>query len=221
MRFGNSTSIKALLRQVENKTEEELTGLAKKNGMPTPLPLVTGIKPGFRSILRATYDSRERNPNYMATFFPSYRTDFGWCSLVIPMVEFEDKYVKGLLHKLLFFFFFEAKLVIFGHPPPNIFFLLPPPFFFSSNDRFQDDSFQTLREKRVPYASRGAKLGKVGGLRLLVDAEVYDYSYGSHAAEGFQVAVVPHRDIPLMFLDEIQVRPGSLTNIIIRPTLTK
>ncbi len=83
------------------------------------------------------------------------------------------------------------------------------------------DNFQTLREKRVPFARRGARLGKEGGLRLLVDAEVYDYSYGSHAAEGFHVGVVPHRDIPLMFLDETQVRPGSLTNIIVKPVLTK
>ncbi len=46
MRFGSSTSIKELLTQVENKTEEELLQLAEENGMPTPLPLVTGIKPG-------------------------------------------------------------------------------------------------------------------------------------------------------------------------------
>ena len=46
MRFGNSTSTKELLLQVENKTDEELLDLAEKNGMPTPLPLVTGIKPG-------------------------------------------------------------------------------------------------------------------------------------------------------------------------------
>jgi len=69
--------------------------------------------------------------------------------------------------------------------------------------------------------AKGAHLGKEGGLRLLIDAEVYDYSYGSHGTEGFQVGIVPHRDIPLMFLHETQVRPGSLTNIIVKPQLTK
>ena len=91
MRFGNSTSAKGLLIQVENKTDEELLDLAETNGMPTPLALVTGLKPGFRSILRATYNSKERDPNHMAPFFPAYRTDFGWCSLIIPMVQFEER----------------------------------------------------------------------------------------------------------------------------------
>ncbi len=50
---------------------------------------------------------------------------------------------------------------------------------------------------------------------------MYDYSYGSEGAEGFQVGIVPHRDIPLMFLEETQVRPGSLTNIIVKPVITK
>lgn len=91
MRFGNSTSIKDLLAQVENKTDEQLLALASRTGMPTPLALVTGIKPGFRSVLRATFNSKERNPSFMAPFFPAYRTDFGWCSLVIPMVQFEER----------------------------------------------------------------------------------------------------------------------------------
>ena len=38
--------------------------------------------------------------------------------------------------------------------------------------RFRDDNFQTLREKRSPKVNRGSILGKDGGLRLLVDAEV-------------------------------------------------
>ncbi len=46
MRFGNSTSMKQLLQQVENKTDKELLDLAEANRMPTPLPLVTGLKPG-------------------------------------------------------------------------------------------------------------------------------------------------------------------------------
>ncbi len=50
--------------------------------------------PGFRSILRATYNNHDRSPNFMAPMYPSYRTDFGWCSLVIPMVEFDERYRK-------------------------------------------------------------------------------------------------------------------------------
>ncbi len=49
---------------------------------------------------------------------------------------------------------------------------------------------------------------------------MYDYSYGSLGAEGFQVGIIPHRDIPLMFLQNTHVRPGSLTNIIVDPLLT-
>lgn len=37
--------------------------------------------------------------------------------------------------------------------------------------RFQNENFQTLREKRSPKVNRGARLGQEGGLRLLVDAE--------------------------------------------------
>lgn len=106
--------MKTLLRQVENKTEEELlqltediryyTTVASCHGflagsggpfsflrMPAPLALATGIKPGFRTILRATYNERNRDPDRMAPLYPSYRTDFGWCSLVIPMVHFDER----------------------------------------------------------------------------------------------------------------------------------
>ncbi len=51
MRFGNSTSIKTLLSQVENKTYDQLVDFAKENTLPTPLPLITGIKPGIESLV--------------------------------------------------------------------------------------------------------------------------------------------------------------------------
>ncbi len=38
--------------------------------------------------------------------------------------------------------------------------------------RYKEDNFRKLREKRAPKALRGTSIGKDGGLRLLVDAEV-------------------------------------------------
>ncbi len=42
-------------------------------------------------MLRGTYNKRERDPNFAAPFYPSYRTDLGWCTLILPMVEFQKR----------------------------------------------------------------------------------------------------------------------------------
>ena len=37
--------------------------------------------------------------------------------------------------------------------------------------------------------------------------------------EGFKVGIVPYRDIPLMFLHDVEVKPGSATSIVVLPQL--
>ena len=39
--------------------------------------------------------------------------------------------------------------------------------------------------------------------------------------EGFKVGIVPYRDIPLMFLHDVEVKPGSATSIVVLPQLTR
>ena len=38
----------------------------------------------------------------------------------------------------------------------------------------------------------GAKVGKENGLRLLLDAEIFDYTFHRHVSEGFKIAVEHH-----------------------------
>ena len=38
----------------------------------------------------------------------------------------------------------------------------------------------------------GAKVGKANGLRLLLDAETFDYTFHLSASEGFKLAVQHH-----------------------------
>ena len=55
---------------------------------------------GFRSILRASFKGHDRDLNHIAPFFPMYKTDVGMCSLVVPMVAFEDQFKMDNLEQL-------------------------------------------------------------------------------------------------------------------------
>ena len=39
--------------------------------------------------------------------------------------------------------------------------------------------------------------------------------------EGFKVGIIPYRDIPLMFLHDVEVKPGSATSIVVHPQITR
>ncbi len=50
--------------------------------------------------------------------------------------------------------------------------------------------------------------------------QTYDYAYSPQTGEGFKLAVTPYRDIPIMALNDIDVQPGSVSQVSIIPTLT-
>ena len=116
----------------------------------------------------------------------------------------------------------------------------------------QDINFFRLRREKHKNVTKGINLGKAGGLRLLLDAEVcflllligtvrterlrlerlikngtfhlqrYDYMYSRLGeGEGFKVGIIPYRDIPLMFLHDVEVKPGSATSIVVHPQITR
>ena len=50
----------------------------------------------------------------------------------------------------------------------------------------------------------------------------YDYMYSRLGeGEGFKVGIIPYRDIPLMFLHDVEVKPGSATSIVVHPQITR
>ena len=56
---------------------------------------------------------------------------------------------------------------------------------------------------------RGKKVYDMSGLlKLLLDAETYEYSSHAAGAEGFKVAVDHHLDQPLMSISELDIAPG-------------
>ena len=78
--------------------------------------------------MSASFNKNARDPNKFAPLHPMYTTDFGSCSLINPMTDFE---------------------------PAN-----------------QDINFFRLRREKHKNVTKGINLGKAGGLRLLLDAEV-------------------------------------------------
>ena len=67
--------------------------------------------------------------------------------------------------------------------------------------------------------SLGVKVGKANGLRLLLDAETFDYTFHKSASEGFKMAVQHHLDQPLMSVKELDIAPGFETQIAVSPLL--
>ena len=56
-------------------------------------------------------------------------------------------------------------------------------------------------------------MGKANGLTLLLDANVFDYTFHRHASEGFKIAVEHHLDQPLMSMKELDITPGLETQV--------
>ena len=67
--------------------------------------------------------------------------------------------------------------------------------------------------------TKGASVGKENGLRLLVDAETFDYMYHLNPGEGFKLSVHHHKSMPIMSIEEIDIKPGGIFQIAVTPTL--
>ena len=67
--------------------------------------------------------------------------------------------------------------------------------------------------------TKGAAVGKENGLSLLVDAQSFDYMYHLNAGEGFKLAVHHHKSMPIMSIQEIDIKPGGIFQVAITPTL--
>ena len=65
----------------------------------------------------------------------------------------------------------------------------------------------------------GVKVGKVNGLKLLLDAETFDYTINEQVSEGFKISANYHLDQPLMSLTELDISPGFETQIAVTPVL--
>ena len=65
----------------------------------------------------------------------------------------------------------------------------------------------------------GAKVGKENGLTLLLDAEIFDYTFHRHVSEGFKIAVEHHLNQPLMSMNELDITPGLETQVAVTPVL--
>lgn len=137
--------------------------------------------PGDSPIISARFGSKAIREN-ATDFLPFFGTDYGFCSLVKPQLNFN----ASLDHLA-----FSRKM--FGPKKEPI-------------------SYSRLI---LP----GAKVGKANGLRLLLDAETFDYTFHKMASEGFKMAVQHHLDQPLMSVKELDISPGFETQIAVSPVL--
>ena len=62
-------------------------------------------------------------------------------------------------------------------------------------------------------------MGKANGLRLLLDAQTFDYTFHKSASEGFKIAVQHHLDQPLMSVKELDIATGFETQIAVTPVI--
>ena len=137
--------------------------------------------PGDSPIITASYGSKSLRIN-ATDFLPFFGTDFGFCSLVKPQLNFFQEY---------------------DHLP------------------FSQKMFGPKKEK-ISFSrkiKRGVKVGKANGLKLLLDAETFDYTFHKSASEGFKMAVQHHLDQPLMSVKELDIAPGFETQIAVSPLL--
>lgn len=138
--------------------------------------------PGDSPIIAANFGSRKLRPN-ATDFLPFFGTDYGFCSLIKPQLNFDDQYQHLA---------FSRKL----YGP-------------KSTDEL------SYSRKIAP----GVKVGKANGLRLLLDAETFDYTFHKTPSEGFKLAVQHHLDQPLMSVKELDIAPGIETQIAVSPVL--
>ena len=137
--------------------------------------------PGNSPIIAASYGPQQMRED-ATDFLPFFGTDFGFCSLVKPQLNFDQRYVHLP---------FSRKLLGPG----------------KGNMSYSRD------------IKPGVKVGKANGLKLLLDAETFDYTFHKSASEGFKLAVQHHLDQPLMSVKELDISPGFETQIAVSPVL--
>ena len=127
--------------------------------------------PGDSPVIAASFGN-QKIPENATDFLPFFGTDFGFCSLIKPQLNFNANY---------------------SHLP------------------FSSKLFGPKREDKSHsrQIKAGVKVGKANGLKLLLDAETFDYTFHKSASEGFKMAVQHHLDQPLMSVKELDIAPGK------------
>lgn len=86
-----------------------------------------------------------------------------------------------------------------------------PQIVFTHREDLQNKSY-IYRMLLAPFKwiHPGARVGPSNGLSLVLDSEIYDYSYHLHPGQGFKVAVHHPFDFPIMKLTSIDLAPGTI-----------
>ena len=73
----------------------------------------------------------------------------------------------------------------------------------------------------VPHnADATAKHGQSNGLHIMVDAEQFNYADNKATGTGFKIALIDHRDKPLMRLSSHLVHSGAEIQMNVKPLIT-
>lgn len=80
--------------------------------------------------------------------------------------------------------------------------------------------FDTMLRESLVHVTPGIVMGKKYGVQLVMDAEVFDYGYNPVGIQGFQLAIHHHRDKPIMRIHSVNISPGHVTDVVVKPLLT-
>ena len=100
--------------------------------------------------------------------------------------------------------------------------IIKPQIFFDSKYDHLTYAQKLFGSDGVSYTRKieaGAKVGKANGLKLVLDAETFDYTMNTHVSEGFKISVNHHLDQPLMSMTELDISPGLETQLAVTPVL--
>ena len=59
---------------------------------------------------------------------------------------------------------------------------------------------------------KGSTNGLRGGIKVILDAEVFDSAYSGRGSSGFRIALTDPRDKPIMNQNSIFIAPGNLSS---------
>ena len=100
--------------------------------------------------------------------------------------------------------------------------IIKPQLIFNSDYDNLTYAQKVFGSNKVSYTRQfqaGVKVGKVNGLKLLLDAQTFDYTMNEQVSEGFKISANYHLDQPLMSLTEMDISPGFETQIAVTPVL--